>query len=285
MHLVVPDGGDRRRARRPPMSAVGAAGGVRASGGRYGVRRREHRALELLQAGVVVGRESAPLLLPVRLGRRFPRPGQVRALARRIPVEPHRLRESAGRLRLEEKGAHHRGGVRRVLPAPDRNLRRHVQEIRLLVRRHDRQHHWPGARSRTGVAPASQVVETDNLLLAERRDAKSRELHGTLGVAALARLLGSDLLVLDRYPTATRITRASILAIATQIVGRSFDNGLRRSDNRRIASSPEKASSLDRSGSGGIAWTKSSLEGGQARAELLPFSVTRAAAHSRRARN
>lgn len=132
MLLVVPDGGDRRRSKRPSMSAVGAAGGVRASGGRYGVRRWKHRAMALLQAGVVVGGES------------------------------------------------------------------------------------------------------------------------TLGVATLARLLGADLLVLGRYPTATRITRASILAIATQIVGWSFNNGLHRSDNRRVAS---------------------------------PFSIARAAAHPRRARN
>jgi len=72
MHLVVPGSVDHRRAKCPSMSAVGAASGLRASGGRYGVRRREHRALALLQAGVVVGRESTPLLLPFRLGRKFP---------------------------------------------------------------------------------------------------------------------------------------------------------------------------------------------------------------------
>jgi hypothetical protein len=136
MHLIVPDRGDHRRANYSSMSAVGAAGGARASGGRYWFRRRG-------------------------------------------------LRGSPVRLRLEEAGAH-------------------------------------------------------------------RQLCGSLGVAMLTRLLGADRLVLGGYPAATRITRASILAIAAQIVGWSSDNGLRRSDNRRVA---------------------------------LPFSITRAAARSRRARN
>jgi hypothetical protein len=193
MHLIVPDRSDRRRASCPPMSAVGAAGGVRASGGRYGVRRRERRALALLQEGVVVGRESTPL--------------------------------------------------------------------------------------------ASPVAEAYDLLLARHGDAKSRELHGSLGVATLTRLLGVDLLVLGGYPSAARITRASILAIAAQIVGWSFHNGLHRSDNRSVASSTEKTASRDRSGSGGVARTKPPLAIREARAELLPFSITRAAAHSRRARN
>src|SRR4029077_9558679 len=146
MHLVVPGSVDHRRAKCPSMSAVGAASGLRASGGRNGVRLRKRRALALLQAGAVVGRESSPLLLPFRLGRRFLRPGQVRSLTQRIPVEPR------------------------------------------------------------------------GLVLAERGDAKSRELHGTLVVATLTRLLGADLLVLGGYPAAARITRASILAIAAQIV-------------------------------------------------------------------
>ena len=59
----------------------------------------------------------------------------------------------------------------------------------------------------------------------------------TLRLATLSRLLGADLLVLDGYPAASRITRASVLAVAAQIIGLSFDNGLHRSDNRRFASS------------------------------------------------
>jgi hypothetical protein len=121
MHLIVPDRGDHRRANCSSMSAVGAAGGARASGGRYGLRRR----------GL---------------------PGS--------PVRP----------RLEEKGAHYDRWVRRVLPSPDRDLRPHVADV------------WRG-------------------------------------VATLTRLLGADLLVLGGYPAATRLTRASILAIAAQIVG------------------------------------------------------------------
>jgi Cell cycle protein len=46
MHLIVPDRGDRRRAKRPAMSAVKAAGCVRAFGGRHGVRRRLRESLE-----------------------------------------------------------------------------------------------------------------------------------------------------------------------------------------------------------------------------------------------
>ena len=51
MHLVVPGSVDHRRAKCPSMSAVGAASGIRASGGRNGVRRRHVREVRLLVCG------------------------------------------------------------------------------------------------------------------------------------------------------------------------------------------------------------------------------------------
>ena len=123
-------GGVTAERRLPAHSESGHSGARRS---RNRIRRRQRVSLPLLQEGVVVGRARSALFLSRRLGPGLPRPGQVRPLARRVPSRAHRLRGHERGVRRREEGNILERRLCRGVSAPDRDLRRAVQEIWILV--------------------------------------------------------------------------------------------------------------------------------------------------------
>ena len=79
------------------------------------------------------------------------------------------LREACVR---REEGDHLERGLCGAVSAPDRDLRRAVQEVRVLVCGHDRQHGGPGAGGDAGAASGVEGDQADVLL---PQDARAQE--------------------------------------------------------------------------------------------------------------
>src|SRR6266550_2489016 len=97
-------------------------------------------------------------------------------------------------MRIQGSRAALERGLRLGLSATDRDLRRIVQEVWLLVRRSSRQYNRDGARCRAEQTSRSSRNQADDVVSSKRGDEKCSQ-HSRRA-ETITRLFGTDLLVL-----------------------------------------------------------------------------------------